>query len=103
MLSLYFIAVPQFSTPRGRPRSEEHTSELQSQSISYAVFCLKKKKPEVRARSPLPTSSSFPEPDLPTLPSFDTRRQVPPTPFSSTQASVGRSKRLTLSRVVCGH
>ena len=28
-----------------RPRSEEHTSELQSQStISYAVFCLKKKK-----------------------------------------------------------
>src|SRR5205085_7841222 len=28
--------------PHGR-RSEEHTSELQSQSISYAVFCLKKK------------------------------------------------------------
>src|SRR2546430_7783343 len=26
------------------PRSEEHTSELQSQSISYAVFCLKKKQ-----------------------------------------------------------
>src|SRR3954449_555382 len=24
-------------------RSEEHTSELQSHSISYAVFCLKKK------------------------------------------------------------
>src|SRR3546814_325354 len=29
----------------GKPRSEEHTSELQSlMSISYAVFCLKKKK-----------------------------------------------------------
>src|SRR6266853_6243743 len=28
----------------GYQRSEEHTSELQSQSISYAVFCLKKKK-----------------------------------------------------------
>src|SRR3546814_5523555 len=29
-----------------RPRSEEHTSELQSlMRISYAVFCLKKKKP----------------------------------------------------------
>jgi len=28
-----------------RPRSEEHTSELQSpHTISYAVFCLKKKK-----------------------------------------------------------
>src|SRR3712207_7316738 len=25
-------------------RSEEHTSELQSRHISYAVFCLKKKK-----------------------------------------------------------
>src|SRR3546814_8121534 len=30
---------------RGRQRSEEHTSELQSlMRISYAVFCLKKKK-----------------------------------------------------------
>src|SRR3712207_7797904 len=28
----------------GDPRSEEHTSELQSANISYAVFCLKKKK-----------------------------------------------------------
>src|SRR3712207_8307976 len=27
-----------------RRRSEEHTSELQSRHISYAVFCLKKKK-----------------------------------------------------------
>src|SRR3546814_5518320 len=31
--------------PNGKPRSEEHTSELQSlMRISYAVFCLKKKK-----------------------------------------------------------
>src|SRR3546814_15011713 len=31
--------------PEGRGRSEEHTSELQSlMRISYAVFCLKKKK-----------------------------------------------------------
>src|SRR3546814_5581575 len=31
--------------PAQRPRSEEHTSELQSlMRISYAVFCLKKKK-----------------------------------------------------------
>src|SRR5213593_4943663 len=30
---------------RGHHRSEEHTSELQSQlTISYAVFCVKKKK-----------------------------------------------------------
>src|SRR3546814_4726028 len=30
---------------RAEPRSEEHTSELQSlMRISYAVFCLKKKK-----------------------------------------------------------
>src|SRR3546814_1352512 len=33
------------SVPRGFYRSEEHTSELQSlMRISYAVFCLKKKK-----------------------------------------------------------
>src|SRR3546814_8068328 len=32
-------------TPHGTGRSEEHTSELQSlMRISYAVFCLKKKK-----------------------------------------------------------
>src|SRR3546814_7317006 len=32
-------------TPASPPRSEEHTSELQSlMRISYAVFCLKKKK-----------------------------------------------------------
>src|SRR6056300_1146498 len=32
---------------RGKWRSEEHTSELQSHSeISYAVFCLKKKNTE---------------------------------------------------------
>src|SRR5881409_4511082 len=40
---------PRFRVPpcaaQARVRSEEHTSEFQSQShISYAVFCLKKKK-----------------------------------------------------------
>src|SRR3546814_5717430 len=34
-----------------RLRSEEHTSELQSlMRISYAVFCLKKKKTKIHAR-----------------------------------------------------
>src|SRR3546814_7044183 len=33
------------------PRSEEHTSELQSlMRISYAVFCLKKKKQKTKTR-----------------------------------------------------
>src|SRR5213075_90119 len=33
------------AAPSSKPRSEEHTSELQSRLvISYAVFCLKKKK-----------------------------------------------------------
>src|SRR3546814_1507354 len=37
--------VPDGLWRRGLPRSEEHTSELQSlMRISYAVFCLKKKK-----------------------------------------------------------
>src|SRR3546814_1358684 len=36
---------------RGRIRSEEHTSELQSlMRISYAVFCLKKKKKQKEHR-----------------------------------------------------
>src|SRR3546814_6579912 len=34
---------------RAAPRSEEHTSELQSlMRISYAVFCLKKKKKKMK-------------------------------------------------------
>src|SRR3546814_10139329 len=37
---------------RAGPRSEEHTSELQSlMSISYAVFCLKKKKEKTTNRN----------------------------------------------------
>src|SRR2546427_7962638 len=31
-------------------RSEEHTSELRHSQISYAVFCLKKKKKKLRNR-----------------------------------------------------
>src|SRR3546814_3190428 len=40
------VAAEQFGQAGGgKPRSEEHTSELQSlMRISYAVFCLKKKK-----------------------------------------------------------
>src|SRR3546814_2593689 len=38
---------------RCRPRSEEHTSELQSlMRISYAVFCLKKKNINIRNNKP---------------------------------------------------
>src|SRR5881396_4006911 len=37
------------------PRSEEHTSELQSlRTISYAVFCLKKKKIKLKNINFLP-------------------------------------------------
>src|SRR3546814_10731030 len=37
----------------GCPRSEEHTSELQSlMRISYAVFCLKKKNHHTNQRPP---------------------------------------------------
>src|SRR3546814_4115714 len=39
-----------------QPRSEEHTSELQSlMRISYAVFCLKKKKKKTNQHTPLST------------------------------------------------
>src|SRR6266571_4908488 len=41
-------------------RSEEHTSELQSMSISYAVFCLKKKKtPAATYRAPSRFETTF--------------------------------------------
>src|SRR5213075_3590736 len=43
--------------PRNGPRSEEHTSELQSRLvISYAVFCLKKKHKHASS-SPSATST----------------------------------------------
>src|SRR3546814_9390378 len=42
------LAPPRSSAPPSR-RSEEHTSELQSlMRISYAVFCLKKKKQHIQ-------------------------------------------------------
>src|SRR3546814_7792877 len=42
---LFFFAIVVSLFPLGIGRSEEHTSELQSlMRISYAVFCLKKKK-----------------------------------------------------------
>src|SRR3546814_2552207 len=53
-------------------RSEEHTSELQSlMRISYAVFCLKKKKqtPRLRQVQHLTLKSSFISPPLSLLPS----------------------------------
>src|SRR3546814_7408514 len=44
--------------PHAAERSEEHTSELQSlMRISYAVFCLKKKKQQTNARINLTTLS----------------------------------------------
>src|SRR3546814_4138810 len=48
-----FPGCPVRGTSRGRqkPRSEEHTSELQSlMRISYAVFCLKKKTTKTSKR-----------------------------------------------------
>src|SRR3546814_4893211 len=44
------LAAPGAAPPAARrPRSEEHTSELQSlMRISYAVFCLKKKKTKLQ-------------------------------------------------------
>src|SRR3546814_4981569 len=46
--------LPGFEKPRGFIfRSEEHTSELQSlMRISYAVFCLKKKKIRLSTKHP---------------------------------------------------
>src|SRR3546814_4388061 len=44
-LDLYDVALGNHAAPQRNPRSEEHTSELQSlMRTSYAVFCLKTKK-----------------------------------------------------------
>src|SRR3546814_1247986 len=49
--------------PPGPPRSEEHTSELQSlMRISYAVFCLKKKTATTCTCCLLNTPVSKPDP-----------------------------------------
>src|SRR3546814_4381511 len=53
-IALYYYTVPEalripHTTVWKKRRSEEHTSELQSlMRISYAVFCLKKKKTKTR-------------------------------------------------------
>src|SRR3712207_7954513 len=41
-----FVMLDYGHNPAAFARSEEHTSELQSRQISYAVFCLKKKNIE---------------------------------------------------------
>src|SRR3546814_6119625 len=46
--------------PETKPRSEEHTSELQSlMRISYAVFCLKKKKKSYNKQTKLKTLTTL--------------------------------------------
>src|SRR3712207_7976793 len=42
-------SAPPTTPPVSGTRSEEHTSELQHANISYAVFCLKKKKAQAVA------------------------------------------------------
>src|SRR3546814_3102134 len=44
----------------GGPRSEEHTSELQSlMRISYAVFCLKKKKKKIMRKTVVDETQTY--------------------------------------------
>src|SRR2546430_13132941 len=52
---------------RGRPRSEEHTSELQSQSNLVCRLLLEKKKKRIRAQPPPSRESQRYPPDLCTV------------------------------------
>src|SRR3546814_3296468 len=53
---------PALREERPHPRSEEHTSELQSlMRISYAVFCLKKKKQYKQTHTSTTTRPSQPK------------------------------------------
>src|SRR3546814_1398747 len=52
-------ALANYYSTLGEPRSEEHTSELQSlMRISYAVFCFKKKKIKVNYITIYPKKSN---------------------------------------------
>src|SRR6266540_1193594 len=54
-------SIPCRSRPVIGPRSEEHTSELSHITISYAVFCLKKKINQyVIRRKPVETERNIP-------------------------------------------
>src|SRR3546814_7216300 len=49
---LFKVGVASIGAWHHQPRSEEHTSELQSlMRISYAVFCLKKKTQETKQQA----------------------------------------------------
>src|SRR3546814_6387606 len=55
-----FLARPSMPSVTLSSRSEEHTSELQSlMRISYAVFCLKKKKKIYTTHSSKSTSNTY--------------------------------------------
>src|SRR3546814_2109472 len=54
----HHLARPALETRNRDRRSEEHTSELQSlMRISYAVFCLKKKKNKQQTHTPMMTNN----------------------------------------------
>src|SRR3546814_4256447 len=54
------LGLPRRDLSHRRARSEEHTSELQSlMRISYAVFCLKKKKNTKAERPERPTNNTL--------------------------------------------
>src|SRR3546814_2829038 len=61
------------TSPRRDPRSEEHTSELQSlMRISYAVFCLKKK-----TNNTTPHITSIPHSHIPPTNQQHNKEQIP--------------------------
>src|SRR5690606_41906486 len=47
----YAVGCRGFEAPRSAFRSEEHTSDSSHVKISYAVFCLKKKKKKLQPRN----------------------------------------------------
>src|SRR3546814_2609312 len=68
----------------GVHRSEEHTSELQSlMRISYAVFCLKKKKQQQNTTIHISTSIQPIQIDNSRTHTTDNHTLLPPTPSSN--------------------
>src|SRR5256886_8905503 len=84
------------------PRSEEHTSELQSQSISYAVFCLKKKNRRLTSLAGVPSPSSVAPPRSATLLSGRTPGHASPPATTLHLTSLREGRRATTIWVSCG-
>src|SRR2546421_1795296 len=87
------------SAPESFARSEEHTSELHHDQISYAVFCLKKKKtgwPKIHTSGTRPTTPTLTQLQRAMRPSASPSKAPARTPPSYPQQTTPTNNYYTL-------